>query len=874
MCAVSSLVLKLNQLPFKLSSLTLGCLIATFLQPAIGLAGEAVINPQDENIERISVKARPIRNSQEQSIQLQRDATNVVNVIASEDIGRFPDQTAAAALARLPAVAVQRDQGQERYIQVRGAPARWTVVAFDGINVLGAEERVFRFDSVPANLMSEVEVAKTLTAQMPAEALAGRVNIKTFSPLRQPGLNGELDVGFGKNQLGGGDQQRFAGRASWSNGIFGAMAAVSRYANEQITDNNETSYDNTGAPERFDFRNYLLTRKTNSAAVKFEYAPSNDSKYTLSSLYTEFIDHEQRNQFIFDLSRGKGKRSELDGSLVGVPVTAMYQEGDYENSTWVNTLSGEHFKGDWRWNWAINYTETESSIHLPILRRSQTNPSEFYALDYSMSNPQSPMLNLYRTHLAEQGMVKGPAVHLLKQDGFGFDGLIMYGGLNTTEAITFKFDTEKAWQHSAADAKLAFGVQLDNRDADSPGTGFPFIPLGPLAETAGLNFTPDSFNTNAPWQSGQYYGFAVNYFDNVAARQQLDQVLHQLISSGVIQPETFVSKNSGYQVQENIFNAYLMNTWTWNIHQLVVGARTERVNLSSAGFMTSEKGLQAIARENDTTDIFPSIHWNVDLSENVKFRLAGVTGASRPSFSEVRAGASISDADRAIRGGNPDLKSETARGIDSSLEWYFADASLAAINVFYRDLDKVLFSSSTIVSDDRFNTEAFDRVGYEYNTMLNGGTGHFAGVEFTYIQPWDFLPERFSGFGMQFNYAFLDSEFSTPDGRKVALPGTSNRVLNTTFFYENFGWSIRLNYQWRDAWLDDISYEATGDIYWQDTARLDLSLRYQLSENISVYADLNNLTDELGVRFRGDKSKPIEVEAFGRRFLTGVKVSF
>ena len=652
------------------------------------------------------------------------------------------------------------------------------------------------------------------------------------------------------------------------------MAAVSSYSNEQVTDNNETSYDESGAPVGFDFRNYLLTRETNSAALKLEFAPDSDSKYTLSSLYTEFLDHEQRNQFIFDLSSGSGQRGVSSGSLVGVPVTAMYQDGDYENSTWVNTLSGEHTLANWRWNWAVNYTETESLIDLPIFRRMQVNPSEFHSLDYDMSNPQTPMLQLYNTVLTAQGLTRGEAVSALNQDGFGFDGLILYNGVSTTDALTFKLDADHSWQHAGADAKLAFGVQYDQRDAASPGLSSPFIFIGPLAQAAGLNFTPDAFNTTKPWDSDQHYGFSVNYYDNAGARAQINQTLAGLTSAGLVDPDSFITPDSGYQVEENILSAYLMNSWTWDTHQLLVGVRAEQVNLTSAGFINTGDGTQAVERKRDSTELFPSIHWNVDLTEDLKFRLAGVTGSSRPSFSEVRAGASVSDADQAISGGNPYLENESARGIDSSLEWYFADASLAAVNLFYRDLDDVLFSSVTTVGDDRFNTAGIDRSGYEYSTMLNGGSGHFSGIELTYIQPWDFLPDSLRGFGMQFNYAVLDSEFTTPDGRKVALPGTSDKVINTTFFYENHGWSARLNYQWRDAWLDDISYEATGDIYWQDTARLDLSVRYQLSESISVYADVNNLTDELGVRYSGDESNPVEVEGFGRRFLAGVKISF
>src|SRR3990167_11174797 len=138
------------------------------------------------------VVTAPIRESLEKSLQIQKEADNVVNVIAADTIGRFPDATAAGALARLPGIGVQRDQGQERYIQIRGAPTRWTTVALDGINVLGAEDRIFRFDSVPAAQISQVVLNKTLLPDMPAEALAGRVNIETFSPMDNPGLHGSF----------------------------------------------------------------------------------------------------------------------------------------------------------------------------------------------------------------------------------------------------------------------------------------------------------------------------------------------------------------------------------------------------------------------------------------------------------------------------------------------------------------------------------------------------------------------------------------------------------------------------------------------------------------------------------------------------------
>src|SRR3990167_3372960 len=160
------------------------------LAPMIAIAAAGSAQAEDA-VDELVVTA-PIRESLEKSLQIQKEADNVVNVIAADTIGRFPDATAAGALARLPGIGVQRDQGQERYIQIRGAPTRWTTVALDGINVLGAEDRIFRFDSVPAAQISQVVLNKTLLPDMPAEALAGRVNIETFSPMDNPGLHGSF----------------------------------------------------------------------------------------------------------------------------------------------------------------------------------------------------------------------------------------------------------------------------------------------------------------------------------------------------------------------------------------------------------------------------------------------------------------------------------------------------------------------------------------------------------------------------------------------------------------------------------------------------------------------------------------------------------
>jgi outer membrane receptor for ferrienterochelin and colicin len=80
-----------------------------------------------------------IVQSLQSSVEEKRRAVNVTDIASSDDVGRFPDENIAAALTRLPGVATQLDLGQARYIQVRGAPNRWTSVSIDGILQTGTD---------------------------------------------------------------------------------------------------------------------------------------------------------------------------------------------------------------------------------------------------------------------------------------------------------------------------------------------------------------------------------------------------------------------------------------------------------------------------------------------------------------------------------------------------------------------------------------------------------------------------------------------------------------------------------------------------------------------------------------------------------------
>jgi len=126
------------------------------------MAGSTVLFAQDR-IDEIVVTGASIRDSQAAAIEAKRNAFNVKDVISADTVGRFPDQNLADSLGRLPGVAIERDQGQARFINFRGAPTRWTSISFDGIDVLGADNgRTPRFDSFPSVITRSIEASKAI----------------------------------------------------------------------------------------------------------------------------------------------------------------------------------------------------------------------------------------------------------------------------------------------------------------------------------------------------------------------------------------------------------------------------------------------------------------------------------------------------------------------------------------------------------------------------------------------------------------------------------------------------------------------------------------------------------------------------------------
>nr|WP_321440664.1 TonB-dependent receptor [uncultured Hyphomonas sp.] len=807
----------------------------------------------------VVVTGTPIRDSQVAAIETKRNAENVVDIIAADTIGRFPDQNLADSLGRLPGLAIERDQGQARYINFRGLPFRNTKIAFDGMDIPGAENgRTTRFDAFPSVITAAVEANKAITPDMPGEAVAGFVNIRTYSPFDQEGFHVSAEAGYGEQELGGGPVKKYNGRASWSNDTLGLVVFGSHNARVQNTDNREysLSLNETNGEltlNSVDFRSYFVEREDSAYGGTIEVRPQSDTvdRLFFSTLNSEFIDTEQRNQYTF-ATQDAPEGSEANG--VVALVTRALEYGQYDNSTFTNTLGADFALSGWDMEARYNYTKTEDNLYLPL-------PYSVYGVagvNYNISNLEDPILTLVQP---------GTSTPMALSDiNYATTLGLFYTGAFDIDSNKLKLDASRDTD-LFGDTVVKLGVQYDTRK----GKGFV-----PTASYIAAPSNIGSYETDTLWYSDFTNSINGHYYRNEQLRADWAAEIGGF-------PDVTAPEDQATKIEEKILALYAMGTTTFGRGSLTYGARMESTDYTSDGFTVTSGVSSPNSYSDDYVNVLPSVHFNYDLTDELKFRASMSTGVSRPNYTEMRSSVGVNPlaTPRPLAsGGNPRLDPEESIGGDLSLEWYHGDASLLSVGAFYRSIDNVIYAQTGEIEANLIDPAQAAGVVWDYKSFFNGSDGRANGFEVNAVVDLaDFLPvESLSGVGFNFNATLLDSEFKTREGVKYSLPGTSDAIYNASIYVEKWGLSARLNYQYRDDWMSTTENDGL-DEYWAAETRVDASLRYTLpfetrGAQFTVFLNGNNLTNETDVRYTDTPRTPNQVEGYGRYWLMGLRADF
>ena len=824
------------------------------------------LGEDDRTLERVIVQGS-ILDGTARALNQQRTNAATTNIVSSDAIGRFPDGNIAEALQRVPGFAVARDQGEGRFINLRGAPGDFTGISVDGVSIGSPDPttRAVDLDTIPSDIVNAIEVSKTLLPYQDANSIAGSVNLVTRSPFDRMGFRVSGQGGISYNEFGGGNDERYSGTISntfGSNDQFGAILSASYSKTERQVDNIESSWaveDIDGSDvflvEGHEFKDYDTQRERTAFTGGVEYRPDDATRFFINGSYSKFRDDEFRNTLIVDYSNG----DLLPGAT---STTATWDdvliEKEFRNRIVQNEIStiqagGVHNLTGLDIDYSVSYSESTqfNPRRAQFLYRSTLRPT----LSYDFANSDDPALSLFTSN------------EHLDLGAYNFRENVFRGQTTDQDEIGAKlnftftngnFFGQAAEHRFGASARIRDVTNDNEQYRDRRGVANPGQPISA--------FLSDERSQNFGYFLGNKYdpGLVTAYFNGIEATSTQDAVRRV--------PQ---STEADYTAEENIYAAYGMTQVDFGPTNLILGLRFERTEFEGAApFLDDDENISENNVGRSYNNLFPNITVRHEFSENLIGRAALTRAIARPNYQDIVP--RVTEGDRSslpvsVEQGNPDLEETLSDNLDFGLEYYFEPLGLVAANAFYKDLSNYEF---TLVS-----LGTYQGLPAEITSPQNAPEGRIYGLELTYQQQFTNLPGILANTGVFANYTYTDAEItlaSAIDGnRKRLLPGQSEHTLNVAVFYETDKLSARLAWNDRSDYLNEINGDDERlDIFWEGRSQLDFSGSYNVTEQIGVFVEAKNLTNSEGVRFAGERSRVIEREAFGYTVFGGVRFNF
>ena len=779
------------------------------------------------------------------ALNQERSANNLVSVLDTDAMGQFPDQNVAESLRRLTGVSVETDQGEGRYVVIRGMDPDLNATSINGVRATAAEpRRALQLDVIPTDLLDGLEVHKTLTPDMDADAIGGSINVKTLSAFSRKGLYAKARAESSVNGLREewGPKLSFAGSNIYemdSGRRLGIAGALSWHDRAIQGDNNEAddwevSDNGNDFMEEFQPRLYTVERERLGGALNFDLDISDATTLHLYTLYSRFTDTELRNRVTFGLDG-------LDEDTI-TATTADYTEVEIERDT-----KGRSFQGQIAENLSISLgSETQLESWLV-----ETN------LGYSFAREQTPD-QLSGTWVAEFESGDGPIADgqpVLTIDRSNPQIPLVRSNFFSALHDPSLYELDELEHFDEKNEDTQFSLRLDaTRDA-----GFGSIKFGAKAR-----WREKSSDEEAVFWSGDDQWFLSDALLPGGGAQygfpnQVGPVPDNLIERRIFADRVGIefepldtqldSVVSDFTIDENVFAAYMMGTWETGRATIVAGLRYEQTELDSRGnevelIEEDQNGpgnppedtliVNTVQSSRSYGDLLPSANIRFDFSENVVGRASIYRSVVRPRVEDVAFRVAIEDGEGEL--GNPALDPYRAWSIDASIAFYPTELSVVSGGVFHKRIDDFIFVQT--LDDYEFLNRTFD----EAIIALNGEEATVLGFEFTYQQHFGFLGAPFDAFLVGLNYTYVDSEGNTGD-RDINLPKQAGNIGSFTLGYDKHGLDVRLAMKYRDSYVDEL-VEPGLDRYTADNLRWDLTAKYGISDNWQIYAEIANLGDE------------------------------
>ncbi|RCH54014.1 TonB-dependent receptor [Mucilaginibacter hurinus] len=829
-----------------------------------GLAGNEVVIMGD----RLRGQARALNQ--------QKTNPNITNVVSSDQIGRFPDQNIGDAMKRIPGITMQNDQGEARDIIIRGIAPELNSVSLNGDRIPSAEgdNRRVQMDLIPSDMIQTIEVNKTLTPDMDADAIGGSVNLITRAAPNGLRLSGTLSSGYNPIR----EKALYTGSLIAGNRFFdnrlGVVLSASYNNNDYGSDDVEAVWkkddDGNVYVEEQEVRKYDVQRIRRSVSLASDFKIDARNSLSFTSIYNWRDDRENRYRLRYtDIEPdGEGgfvgsiQRETKGGINNGRNKSRRLEDQRVKNFS----LRGDHLLGSAiNLDWGLSYSDARE---LRPNERYISFEAEEQPVSLNLSNIQRPLASA-TTPLADYGLKE-----ITENRNYTKES-------ETGARINLRFPFSVV---DGQKGRLRVGGRLRLKKKNRNNNFFEYAPVG-SNESLFENLTTlpthainlKNFQPGAQYQLGSLV--PATFLGN------LDLANTSLFEAESV-PSEFASIN--YNAKETITAGYLR--WDQDFSEklsMIAGVRFENTSINYTGNIVEDEEEITGQRTNSNSylNVLPSLMFKYNADEDLVFRLAATTSIARPNYYDLVPFFDNRIGDQELFLGNENLKAAYAYNLDFMVEKYFSSVGLLSAGVFYKNINNFIYryrNASYKAADFSNDFPDLDNPieGNDQWTFIqprNGDKVNVYGFEVAFQRQLEFLPGFLKHFGVYANYTFTRSKASgiyNADGElrnDVKFPGTAPNLFNFSLSYETKKFTSRLSANFADSYVYELGGEAFEDSYYDKQFFLDANASYRILPKWRIFAEANNLTNQPLRFYQGTKNQTMQIEFYRPRFNVGIK---
>ncbi|MDR2272366.1 MAG: TonB-dependent receptor [Sphingobacterium sp.] len=828
------------------------------------------LTSNEQTLMEVTVKGKRNGGDDDPSARrLEKNASQIMNVVSARAIEISPDITVANVVQRVSGVSIERNSnGEGQYAILRGMDKRYNTTLVNGVKVPSPDNkyRYVPLDLFPSDMLERLEIYKSLTPNMEADAIGGVVNMVMKSAPSKLLFQANLATGYG---------QRYLNRdfGSFSSGDVSGKSPYELHGkdyNATVADLDKGTLDYTYKKPSPDLignltvgNRYLDDKLGVILGLSYQnlYRGSHSVfyKYSVNNTNPNAIITEKSDRQYDEQQQRLGVHNKIDYRFNPNHRLSFYQMyvnlNNLQLRDAVNTIfNGENDPsiGKSELTYVTRARKTQQQIYNGNLQ------GDHHFLDKRLNLRWSAVLSSARNEL--------PQNTTISLDGIEEDFQRRRTSLVNKSPITYR------WERNTDDDRagywdLAYKVPMTENKLE--------LSTGGLYRDKQRSSFYNNYNLSPiPDQAGYKYGIDFqNYAD---------------LNLTVSNPTGAVRNPLTYDASERTTAAYGMFNYENDKIQMIGGIRMEHTNQGYK--LLFPDGEERPEGAQTYTEWLPSLTMKYHLDSKQQLHGAYYRALNRPGFYEVVPSRVLNE--EFWERGNADLKHALADNFDLRYELFPEPSSQFLAGLFYKRIKNPI--EYTFQPDDIRGQDVYYMPG-------NFGTANNFGVELDYIK-------YIKQFGVKANYTYTHSQITTPKKSRVInevtqdqdpilvdqtrpLHGQAAHIANLSVLYKdaNRGWEGQLAGSYTGSRINSVSEFLNADLWQKGFIQLDASVEKKFRAGWAIFAKANNLLNtpmELYVKGTNPENNKlaekivvggntlIRKDLYGQNYILGLRYSF